>query len=78
MAASSTKALAPDNSGGQPMGANSTQAVAIVFMLIGFVLLAGAFAGGGIILVAGALALLGVSCFFFLKCKSWEHNKEES
>ena len=60
------------------MGANSTQAVAIVFMLIGFVLLAGAFAGGGIILAVGALVLLGVSCFFFLKCKSWEHNKGES
>ncbi len=78
MTPSPTKALAPENSGGQPMGANSTQAVAIVFMLIAFVLLAGAFAGGGIILAVGALVLLGVSCFFFLKCKSWEHKKEES
>ncbi len=58
------------------MGANSTQAVAIVFMLIGFVLLAGAFAGGGFLLGVGALVLLSVSCYFFLKCKPWEHNKE--
>lgn len=57
------------------MGANATQAVAITMMLIGFVLLAGAFAGGGIILAVGALALLGVSCFFFLKCKPWEQGE---
>jgi len=76
MAASPAKALAPDNSGGQPMGANSTQAVAIVFMLIGFVLLAGAFAGGGVILAVGALVLLGVAAFFFMKCKPWEKQNE--
>jgi O-antigen/teichoic acid export membrane protein len=58
------------------MGANSTQAVAIVFMLIGFVLLAGAFAGGGILVAVGALVMLGVACFFFMKCKSWEYKKE--
>lgn len=58
------------------MGANPTQAVAIVFLLIAFVLLAGAFAGGGIILVLGALVLLGISCFFFLKCKPWETQNE--
>ena len=52
MGASPTKALAP-NFREEPMGANSTQAVAIVFMLIGFTLLAGAFAGGGIILWGG-------------------------
>jgi hypothetical protein len=55
------------------MGANSTQAVAIVFMLVAFVLLAGAFAGGGIILAVGALVLLGISAFFFMKCKPWEN-----
>jgi len=54
------------------MGANPTQAVAIVFLLIAFVLLAGAFAGGGVILLLGALVLIGVSIFFFLKCKPWE------
>jgi hypothetical protein len=57
------------------MGANSTQAVAIVIMLIGFILLAGAFAGGGIILAVGALALLGVSAFFFMKCKPREQDE---
>ena len=57
------------------MGANSTQAVAIVFMLIGFVLLAGAFAGGGVILAIGALVLLGAAAFFFMKCKPWEHQE---
>ena len=58
------------------MGANSTQAVAITFFLIAFVALAGAFAGGGLMLAVGAVVLLGISCFFFLKCKSWENNKE--
>ena len=54
------------------MGANATQAVAITFLLVAFVLLAGAFAGGGIVLVLGALVLLGVAGFFFAKCKPWE------
>lgn len=54
------------------MGANTTQAVAISFFLVAFVLLAGAFAGGGIILAVGALVLLAVASFFFLKCKPWE------
>lgn len=58
------------------MGANATQGIAILIMLIGFTLLAGAFAGGGVILAVGALAVLGVSCFFFWKCKSWEHKGE--
>ncbi len=58
------------------MGANSTQAVAIVFLLIAFVLLAGAFAGGGIILAAGALVLFGVAAVFFMKCKPWEDQEE--
>ena len=58
------------------MGANSTQAVAITIFLIAFVLLAGAFAGGGIILAIGFLVLLGISGFFFMKCKPWEDRKE--
>jgi hypothetical protein len=57
------------------MGANSTQAVAIVLMLIGFTLLAGAFAGGGIFLWVGALLFLGGSAFFFMKCKPLEQNE---
>jgi hypothetical protein len=58
------------------MGANPTQAVAICFLLMAFVLLAGAFAGGGIILALGAVVLLGVAAFFFMKCKPWETQEE--
>ena len=76
MAANPAKALEPENLGGQPMGANSTQGVAIVFLIIAFTLLAGAFAGGGVLLALGALVLLGVSVFFFLKCKPWEAGNE--
>ena len=43
------------------MGANSTQAVGITLFLIGFTLLAGAFAGGGILYRLGFLVLLGIS-----------------
>jgi hypothetical protein len=41
-------------------------------MLVGFTMLAGGFAGGGVILTLGAVAVLGLSTFFFLKCKPWE------
>jgi O-antigen/teichoic acid export membrane protein len=58
------------------MGANSTQAVAIVFFLIAFTLLAGAFAGGGVLVALGALVVLGVAIFFFMKCKPWEEQNE--
>ena len=58
------------------MGANSTQAVAIVLFLIAFAVLAGAFAGGGIILAVVALALLGAAIYFFNKCKPWEQQNE--
>lgn len=58
------------------MGSNSTQAIGILIMLIGFVVLAGAFAGGGILLGVGALVLLGVSAFIFIKCKSLEQQKD--
>lgn len=58
------------------MGANSTQAVAISLFLIGFVLLAGAAAGGGVILALGGIVLVGGSCVFFLKCKPWEDQKQ--
>lgn len=57
------------------MGANSTQAVAILLMLIGFTLLAGAFAGGGMILWVGAVVLLGAAAFFYMKCKPLEQNE---
>jgi hypothetical protein len=54
------------------MGANPTQAIGLALLLIAFTLLAGAFAGGGIILWILALALLGAACYFFLKCKPLE------
>jgi preprotein translocase subunit Sec61beta len=62
--------------GGESMGANPTQAVAIALFLIAFVLLAGAFAGGGILYVLGFLVLLGISIAMFLKVKPLEHGKE--
>ena len=52
------------------MGSNSTQAIGIVIFLIAFVLLAGAFAGGGIPLALGAVVFLGISAFVFKKCKA--------
>ena len=58
------------------MGANPTQAIAIVLMLIGFTVLAGGFAGGGLILTVVGLVILGISTFFFLKCKPWENQSE--
>jgi hypothetical protein len=57
------------------MGANSTQAMAIVMMLIAFILLAAFLAEGGVICALGAVATLGVSVFLFLKCKPWEHQE---
>ncbi|MGH9645698.1 MAG: hypothetical protein ACRD4E_02675 [Bryobacteraceae bacterium] len=57
------------------MGSNSTQAVAILIMLIGFTLLAGSLAGGGLVLGIGAVALLVVAAFFFMKVKGLEHQE---
>ncbi|HVW09863.1 MAG TPA: hypothetical protein VHC90_14840 [Bryobacteraceae bacterium] len=59
------------------MGANSTQAVGILLFLVAFVLLAGAFAGGGILLGLGFVVLLGASIAMFLKCKPWENEGRE-
>jgi hypothetical protein len=58
------------------MGANPTQAVGVALFLIAFVMLAGALAGGGILLAIGFVVLLGISIAMFLKCKPWEHQKE--
>ena len=56
------------------MGANATQATGVVLFLVAFVLLAGAFAAdGSIILLLAALVLLVVSVAVFLKCKPWEN-----
>ena len=76
MAAGPVKAVEATNSGGAPMGANSTQAIGISLFLTGFVFLAGAAAGGGVLLALVGLALIGGACVFFLKCKPWEDQKE--
>ena len=57
------------------MGANATQAVAVTFFLLGFTVLAGGFAGGGVILDLIGLVLVAVSAFFFWKCKPWEEQR---
>lgn len=54
------------------MGANPTQAVGILLMLIAFVLLGLTFAGGGILAGAGAVVFLGLSCVVSMKAKSAE------
>jgi|WetSurMetagenome_2_1015567.scaffolds.fasta_scaffold1271291_1 hypothetical protein len=60
------------------MGSNPTQALGIVFFLAAFTVLAGAFAGGGILFAIVALVLLGIAVFFFAKCKPWEHQPEQN
>ena len=59
------------------MGANPTQAIGIALFLVAFVLLGGAFAGGGMLLTAGFLVCLGASIAMFMKCKPWEHQSKE-
>ncbi len=54
------------------MGANTTQGIAITLFLIGFTVLAGGFAGGGIIVGLIGVVVIAVSAFFFMKCKPWE------
>jgi hypothetical protein len=44
----------------------------IVFFLLAFTLLAGAFAGWGLVGGAGFLVCLGISIFLFMKCKPME------
>lgn len=56
------------------MGSNSTQAVAVTLFLVGFVLIAGGMAGGGIILWVGGVALVAVSAAFFMKSKAAEQH----
>lgn len=58
------------------MGANATQAVAVSFFLVGFTVLAGGFAGGGILLDVIGVALIGLSAFFFARCKPLEERGE--
>jgi len=58
------------------MGANPTQAQAIVLFLLGFVVIAAGLASGGnIIYILIGLALLAGSCGLFMKCKPWENRE---
>ena len=59
------------------MGANSTQAGALVLFLIAFTLIAVGFAAdiNYVALLAG-LAMLAGSIVLFMKCKPWEHNEQ--
>jgi hypothetical protein len=60
------------------MGANATQAVGIALFLIGFTVLAGGFAGGGVLLDLVGVVLLGVAAFFFMKAKPWEQQGNDA
>jgi membrane-bound ClpP family serine protease len=60
------------------MGANSTQAKAVLLFFAGCTLIAaGAATEGGAIMALPGLALLVVSIMLFLKCKPWEQEPEE-
>jgi hypothetical protein len=59
------------------MGANPTQARAVVLFLIAFILISGGFAAGvsWLLMIVG-LAVLAASIALFLKCKPWEQREE--
>jgi hypothetical protein len=50
--------------------------MAVALFLVGFTVLAGGLAGGGVILDLVGVVILGASAFFFAKCKPWEHQSE--
>lgn len=58
------------------MGANPTQAQAVVLFFVAFICIAGSFAAGlnWLLMIIG-LALLIASCALFMKCKPWEHKE---
>jgi hypothetical protein len=58
------------------MGANPTQAQALVLFLVAFTCIAGSFAANvsWLLMIIG-LALLAASVVLFLKCKPWEHRE---
>jgi len=59
------------------MGANPTQAQAIVLFLVAFTLIAvGLAADVSLISLLLGLALLAGSIALFVKCKLWEHGEE--
>ncbi|HTM51578.1 MAG TPA: hypothetical protein VL285_22940 [Bryobacteraceae bacterium] len=59
------------------MGANPTQARAVVLFFLAFVLVAAGLASGGSFtyIVAGVALLAGAGALF-MKCKPWEHREE--
>jgi hypothetical protein len=59
------------------MGANPTQAQALILFLIAFICIAGGFAGNlnWLLMIVG-LVLLGASVALFLKDKSGEYREE--
>ena len=58
------------------MGANSTQAQALVVFLIAFVFIAAGLAADvNFLFVVVGLVLLGGSATLFMKCKPWEHKE---
>lgn len=59
------------------MGANPTQAQAVVLFFIAFVFIAGGFAGNvsWLLMIVG-LAFLAASIALFIKCKPWEYREE--
>ena len=58
------------------MGSHPTQAVGIAVFFVSFVVLAGAFAGGGLLCFLLFVALLGASIAIMLKCKAIESAAE--
>lgn len=59
------------------MGANSTQAGALLLFLVAFTLIAvGLAADISYIALLAGLAVLAGSIMLFLKCKPWEHNEK--
>jgi hypothetical protein len=59
------------------MGANPTQAQAVVLFLAAFVFIAAGLAADvNFLWVVVGLALLGGSATLFLKCKPWEHKED--
>jgi hypothetical protein len=59
------------------MGANPTQAQAIVLCFVAFTSMAAGFAADiSYIAVIFGVGALGASIMLFLKCKPWEHKQE--
>jgi hypothetical protein len=59
------------------MGANPTQAIAIVLFFVAFLAIAtGLAAGGNLIAFIVGAALLAASAALFLKAKPWEHQED--